>query len=105
MVSHAIRLHVLRNTATPGSLTPRHKGTVYLSSIYLSIYLSIYISIYLSRSLRLHAERGNAGAAALAAELRKFGSGSAAAEAAARVLRATGHHVLNIYLLVLLYIY
>ena len=29
---------MLRNSATPGSLTPRHKGTV---SIYLSIYLSI----------------------------------------------------------------
>ena len=45
------------------------------------------------KSLRLHAESSNAGAAALTEELRKFGAGSAAAEAAARVLRATGHHV------------
>ena len=50
------------------------------------------------KSLRLHGESSNAGAAALAEELRKFGPGSAAAEAAARVLRASGHHVLPVLL-------
>ena len=50
----ATRLATLHNSAMPGPLTPRHKGTVYgdddisifshLLSIYLSIYL--YLSIY-----------------------------------------------------------